>query len=50
MLDEGRYYFLSRPLRDKHYADKDRQKGKQMVLSGINFSTETRNVTEWKIT
>jgi hypothetical protein len=36
-------------IRDKHYADKYQQKGKQIVLIGINFDTETRNVAEWKI-
>jgi len=36
-------------IHDKRYADKYRQKGKQIVLIGINFDTATRNVTEWQI-
>ena len=36
-------------IRDKRYADKYRQTGKNIVLIGINFDVETRNVAEWKI-
>ncbi|MCP4403335.1 MAG: ATP-binding protein [bacterium] len=36
-------------IQDKGYADKYRQKEKQIVLVGINFDVESRNVSEWKI-
>lgn len=36
-------------IRDKWYADKYRQTGKDIVLIGINFDVDTRNVAEWKI-
>jgi hypothetical protein len=36
-------------IRDKRYADKYQQTGKNIVLIGINFDVETRNVAEWKI-
>ncbi len=34
---------------DKGYADKYRQSGKEIFLLGINFSTEKRNVSEWRL-
>ncbi len=36
-------------IQDKRYADKYRQKDKKIVLMGINFDVETRNVAEWTI-
>ena len=36
-------------IRDKGYADKYRQRGRHIVLIGINFDIETRNVAEWKV-
>jgi ATP-dependent exoDNAse (exonuclease V) beta subunit len=36
-------------IRDKRYADKYRQTGKNIMLIGINFDVDTRNVVEWKI-
>ncbi|MCP4351848.1 MAG: ATP-binding protein [Desulfobacterales bacterium] len=36
-------------IRDKGYADRYKQHGKKIILMGINFDTEKRNVSEWKI-
>ncbi|MBF0103532.1 MAG: ATP-binding protein [Desulfobacterales bacterium] len=36
-------------IRDKAYDQPFKQKGKKIILMGINFDTEKRNVTEWKI-
>ena len=36
-------------IQEKGYADKYRQKEKQIVSVGINFDMESRNVSEWKI-
>ncbi len=33
----------------KKYADKYLQSGKKMILMGINFDSQKRNVSEWKI-
>jgi len=38
-----------RQIREKGYAKKYRQSGKKLILMGINFDTEKRNVAEWKI-
>jgi len=35
-------------IKDKNYADKFKLKGKEIVLIGINFDTEKRNVSEFK--
>ncbi|MEZ4528701.1 MAG: ATP-binding protein [Desulfobacterales bacterium] len=36
-------------IREKNYADPYRQSGKKIILMGIDFDTEKRNVKEWKI-
>jgi hypothetical protein len=36
-------------IRDKAYDQKFRQSGKKLILMGIRFDTEKRNVAEWKI-
>lgn len=38
-----------RQIREKGYADPYRQSGKKIILMGINFDTEKRNVSEWLI-
>ena len=35
-------------IRERGYAAPYRQSGKQVILLGINFSQETRNVAEWQ--
>ncbi|MDM8550427.1 ATP-binding protein [Desulfobacterales bacterium HSG2] len=35
-------------IREKGYADQYRQLGKKIILMGINFDSEKRNVSEWK--
>ncbi|MDM8523502.1 ATP-binding protein [Desulfococcaceae bacterium HSG8] len=35
-------------IREKGYADKYRQRGKKIILMGINFDSEERNISEWK--
>ncbi|MCP4113148.1 MAG: AAA family ATPase, partial [Desulfobacteraceae bacterium] len=35
-------------IREKGYADRYRQSGKKIILMGINFDTEKRNISEWK--
>ncbi len=35
-------------IRDKGYERKYRQSGKKIILMGINFDTEKRNIAEWK--
>jgi len=35
-------------IREKNYADPYRQSGKKIILMGIDFDTEKRNVKEWK--
>jgi hypothetical protein len=34
-------------IREKGYADPYRKSGKKIILMGVNFDTETRNVSEW---
>jgi hypothetical protein len=36
-------------IKEKHYADRYRRQRTQIVLIGINFDTQKRNITEWKI-
>ena len=36
-------------INDKNYALKYRQTGKKIILMGINFDSEKRNISEWKI-
>ncbi len=36
-------------IRDKGYAEPYRASGKKLILLGINFSSETRNVQEWSV-
>lgn len=36
-------------IREKQYADRYRGRGVSIVLIGVNFSTETRNVAEWEV-
>jgi len=36
-------------IREKSYDEKFKQSGKKIILMGINFNTEKRNVTEWKV-
>ncbi len=36
-------------IHDKGYADRYRSSGKQIILIGINFSTEHKNLAEWKV-
>jgi len=38
-----------RQIREKGYADPYKQSGKKIILMGINFDSEKRNVAEWKI-
>ncbi|MEE4358197.1 MAG: AAA family ATPase [Desulfococcaceae bacterium] len=38
-----------RQIEEKKYADPYRQSGKKVILMGICFDTEKRNVAEWKI-
>ncbi|MDM8525801.1 AAA family ATPase [Desulfococcaceae bacterium HSG8] len=35
-------------IHEKSYADRYRQRGKKIILMGIDFSTEKRNIAEWK--
>jgi hypothetical protein len=34
---------------EKGYAEKYKQSGKKVFMMGINFSTEKRNLSEWKV-
>ncbi|MCP4110623.1 MAG: hypothetical protein GY749_34720 [Desulfobacteraceae bacterium] len=36
-------------IREKGYDQKYKQSGKKLILMGINFDTEKRNVADWKI-
>jgi hypothetical protein len=36
-------------IQDKNYADMYRRSGKKVILMGINFNKETRNLAEWKV-
>ena len=36
-------------IRDKGYAESYQQSGKKIILMGINFSTEARNLAEWQV-
>ncbi len=36
-----------RQIREKGYDRKFRQSGKKLILLGVNFSTEKRNVDKW---
>jgi hypothetical protein len=38
-----------RQIKDKGYDRQFRQTGKKIILMGINFDTEKRNVGEWEI-
>ncbi len=38
-----------RQIQKKNYADRYRNTGKKMILMGINFNSEKRNLEEWKI-
>ncbi len=38
-----------RQIRQKGYAEKYRGKGVKVILMGIDFSSEERNIREWKI-
>ncbi|MFP4347543.1 MAG: PD-(D/E)XK nuclease domain-containing protein [Desulfococcaceae bacterium] len=38
-----------RQIREKGYAEPYLGNGRPVFLMGINFSTETRNVSDWKI-
>ncbi len=38
-----------RQIREKNYADKYRRRDKNIILIGINFSKEQRNIEEWKV-
>ncbi len=38
-----------RQIRDKNYAEKYRRSGKKIILMGINFDKEKRDLEEWKI-
>ncbi|MCP4353463.1 MAG: hypothetical protein GY795_49065 [Desulfobacterales bacterium] len=35
-------------IREKGYDQKYKQSGKKLILMGINFDTEKRNVADWK--
>lgn len=36
-------------IKNTNYPQKYRLEGKEVILVGVNFSTETRSVTEWKV-
>jgi len=36
-------------IKDTEYAQKYRLEGKEVILVGVNFSTKTRQVSEWKV-
>jgi hypothetical protein len=36
-------------IQEKKYADRYRLSNKKIILMGINFDSEKRNVTEWKV-
>ncbi len=36
-------------IKNSEYAQKYRLEGKQVILVGVNFSTKTRSVSEWKV-
>ena len=36
-------------IRNKGYAEKYQRSGKMVLLAGINFSTETRTITDWDV-
>ncbi len=38
-----------RQIRDKRYADRFQGSGNRLILMGINFNTDTRNLEEWKL-
>ena len=38
-----------RQIHDKGYVGRYQQSGKKIILLGINFSTETRNLAEWRV-
>jgi len=38
-----------RQIREKGYADPYRSGDRKIILMGINFDTEKRNVSEWKV-
>ena len=38
-----------RQIQEQGYAEKYQRSGKKVILLGINFSSETRNVTEWQV-
>ena len=38
-----------RQIQEKGYAEKYQRSGKTLILIGINFSPETRNIAEWNV-
>ncbi len=38
-----------RQIQKKGYAEKYRRRGKKLILMGIDFSLDTRNIAEWKV-
>ncbi|MEA3340067.1 MAG: PD-(D/E)XK nuclease domain-containing protein, partial [Chloroflexota bacterium] len=38
-----------RQIHDQGYVEKYRQSGKEIILMGINFSTEKRNLEGWQV-
>lgn len=38
-----------RQIQEKGYADPYRQSGKKIMMMGVNFSTEERNLAEWQV-
>ena len=36
-------------IRDKGYAEPYKQRGKRIILLGLNFSTEECNLAEWQV-
>lgn len=38
-----------RQIHDRGYAERYKQEGRKIILMGIDFSTEQRNVAEWKV-
>ncbi len=35
-------------IKEKNYAEKFKNKGKEIILLGINFDTKKRNIADWK--
>ncbi|MCP4687527.1 MAG: hypothetical protein GY859_05715, partial [Desulfobacterales bacterium] len=36
-------------IHEKEYPEKYRQRGKDLILIGVNFESEKRNVADWKV-